>query len=59
MFAKYYNRPLFFSFIGLRANIVTLRYTNNNGVTKLFSRNGEGMFQQHGARAHTTKATIT
>ena len=27
-------------------------------ATKLFSRNREGMFQQHGARAHTSKATI-
>jgi len=27
--------------------------------TKLFSRNREGMFQQDGARAHTSKATIT
>ena len=27
-------------------------------ATKLFSRNREGMFQQNGARAHTSKATI-
>jgi len=27
-------------------------------ATKLFSRNREGMFQQDGARAHTSKATI-
>jgi len=27
-------------------------------TTKLFSRNREGMFQQDGARAHTSKATI-
>jgi len=27
-------------------------------ATKLFSRNHEGMFQQDGARAHTSKATI-
>jgi len=28
-------------------------------ATKLFSRNCEGMFQQDGARAHTSKPTIT
>ena len=28
-------------------------------ATKLFSRNREGMFQQDGAHAHTSKATIT
>jgi len=28
-------------------------------ATNLFSRNREGMFQQDGARAHTSKATIT
>jgi len=27
-------------------------------ATKLFSRNREGMFQQDGARVHTSKATI-
>ena len=27
-------------------------------ATKLFSRDGEGMFQQDGARAHTSEATI-
>jgi len=27
-------------------------------ATKLFSRNREGMFQQDGSRAHTSKATI-
>jgi len=27
-------------------------------ATKLFSHNREGMFQQDGARAHTSKATI-
>jgi len=27
-------------------------------ATKLFSRNCEGMFQQDGTRAHTSKATI-
>jgi len=27
-------------------------------ATKLFSRNREGMFQQDGTRAHTSKATI-
>jgi len=27
-------------------------------ATKLFFRNREGMFQQDGARAHTSKATI-
>jgi len=28
-------------------------------ATKLFSRNREGMFQQDGTHAHTSKATIT
>jgi len=53
---KYHKHPLFFLFI--RANRVTSP-TNSNDATKLFSRKCQGMFQQDGTRAHTSKATIT
>ena len=42
-------------------SVTCLIYTSQHSdvtATKLFSRNREGLFQQDGARAHTSKATI-
>jgi len=39
-------------------DVTCMQTSTDLTATKLFSRNREGMFQQDGARAHTSKATI-